>query len=90
MVDGKTYELLIISYQGKTVEEIIQISDVRNTLSYADSQVGKEAHNILIEFDCNLEEQHNDLILNWHKLVESVHYENIKKYRPIPFELLWN
>ncbi|MBD1931741.1 MULTISPECIES: hypothetical protein [Cyanophyceae] len=45
---GKAYEILIVSHQGKTVEEIIQISDVWNTLSYAESQVGKEAHNILI------------------------------------------
>lgn len=87
MVDGKTYELLIVSHQGKTVEEIIQLSDVWNTLSYAESQVEKGVDNTLIEFDCNLNEQHNDLILNWHQLLKSVHYENIKKYRPIPFEL---
>ena len=81
---GPTYELLIVSHQGEIVDEIIQIGDIWNTLSYAESELRKGSNEALIKFDSDSDSPHNDLILNWHRLVESFHSEKIKRYRPIP------
>ncbi|HEY9876211.1 MAG TPA: hypothetical protein V6D12_22465 [Candidatus Obscuribacterales bacterium] len=90
---GQKYELLIVSYQGKTVDNIIQINDIWNTLRYAEVQLKNRVPNsdtsptkndeVLIEFS-NSAEHPNDLILNWHRLVESFHSEKIRKYCPVP------
>ncbi|MDY7054511.1 protein NO VEIN domain-containing protein [Limnospira fusiformis] len=91
---GESYELLIVSHQGESVCEIIQVKHLWKTLQndffaklgaknitkcYEDDEA-----EVLLGFNLNLDQSRNDLILCWHRLCEGNHSDNIKKYRPNP------
>ncbi|TVU55427.1 MAG: DUF3883 domain-containing protein [Arthrospira sp. PLM2.Bin9] len=91
---GESYELLIVSHQGESVCEIIQVKHLWKTLQndffaklgaknptkcYEDDEA-----EVLVGFNLNSDKSQNDLILCWQRLCEGNHSENIRRYRPTP------
>jgi hypothetical protein len=91
---GESYELLIVSHQKESVCEIIQVKHLWKTLQndffaklgtknptkcYEDDKA-----EVLVGFNLNSDKSRNDIIINWHRLCEGNHSENIRIYRPTP------
>lgn len=92
---GTSSELIVIKYQNDTVEEVIQISELWQTLNEAESVLRErqskvnishkvdEKDDYLIVFSSALGESNNNLILNWHNFLECVAEGKLKRYYPL-------
>ncbi|MEB3828877.1 protein NO VEIN domain-containing protein [Phormidium sp. CCY1219] len=88
---GEAYELLIVSHQGETVSEIIQVKHLWKTIQNdflgklrqkkPTKYAGEEAE-VLLGFNLNSDKQRNNIIISWHRLCEGNISDNIKIYRP--------
>lgn len=94
-----SYELLIVIHQGQrqkpfqSVQKIIQVSKAWSTLTRIFSQLKQQEITVakyasrqiepLIGLQLNSSSNSNDVILNWYRLIGSIHHPNIKVYRPL-------